>query len=412
MSDDHSQDEASGVSLVGHQLGGMAVLTFVGLISVLLPHVHSSIYKNKRVIDTLSAFGGGTFLALGLFHLLPESTENIEETGWFPKAGSGHNYPISYFLAFAGFAFILLCEKVVFSSADVEFLHFHEHDGGSHSHGKSEGHNHNHGHNESPLPSTGAGLHSGQADDHYHAQHDDHNHDHDGHGSHSNAKASVLEEKEERLKEALNTRGRVSSLLKAAQTEGRTLPHTHAHEERTGRSRNGSVMGSILETVGVKSSPNAVAAYCMMVALSVHNLFEGMVVGTVRSPQTLWMLVAIVIAHHWVAGVALSMGFIKQQIERSRSMAALSIFVLSLPLGQGIGMWIATGGPGWSGIFNAIAAGTILYVATCEIIAEEFAMGTHRRSKYVAFLLGALLVGGADHHPRPDRPRGWPRPQP
>ena len=43
-------------------------------------------------------------------------------------------------------------------------------------------------------------------------------------------------------------------------------------------------------------------------------------------------------------------------------------------------------------IFNSIAAGTFLYIATSEIIVEEFSIPGNRYWKLFAFLVGAAII--------------------
>lgn len=64
-----------------------------------------------------NAFSGGLFLGIGLFHVLPESAEMLEQMS---------EMPVAYFCAFLSYALILFVEKVAFNSHAL--LHGHDHD--------------------------------------------------------------------------------------------------------------------------------------------------------------------------------------------------------------------------------------------------------------------------------------------
>eukprot|EP00922_Rhytidocystis_sp_ex-Travisia-forbesii_P025522 GHVS01037473.1.p1 GENE.GHVS01037473.1~~GHVS01037473.1.p1 ORF type:complete len:443 (-),score=36.02 GHVS01037473.1:497-1825(-) len=59
-----------------------------------------------------NSFAAGAFLALGLFHLLPEATKQLEASGWVLR---GHNFGWS--LPLVGYYFILFVEHVMFSGS-------------------------------------------------------------------------------------------------------------------------------------------------------------------------------------------------------------------------------------------------------------------------------------------------------
>ena len=66
----------------------------------------------------------------------------------------------------------------------------------------------------------------------------------------------------------------------------------------------------------------------------------------------------------------------------------LFLSILS-PLGQVLGMGLNSMNQQIQGIFMAISAGTFLYIATAEIIIEEFSFARH---KYLKFLLYLSLI--------------------
>lgn len=62
---------------------------------------------NHRMLEFGEAFGGGIFLGIGLFHMLPEAQENFQ-------AVYGHlNYPFANLLCALGFISLLFLEKIL-----------------------------------------------------------------------------------------------------------------------------------------------------------------------------------------------------------------------------------------------------------------------------------------------------------
>lgn len=86
--------------------------------------------KSVKILGIANAFSGGIFLGIALFHLLPESVENIEDFFKDKDDSVWKRMPMSFFLAFIAYALILFVEKIAFDShALIE-----------HDHGDGEGH--------------------------------------------------------------------------------------------------------------------------------------------------------------------------------------------------------------------------------------------------------------------------------
>ena len=70
------------------------------------------------------------------------------------------------------------------------------------------------------------------------------------------------------------------------------------------------------------------------------------------------------------------------------------IFCLAGPLGVGLGWALSSVSPLMAGIFEAIAAGTFIFIAAVEIIVEEFSVSEHKMMKLLFYLIGwGTIVG-------------------
>jgi zinc transporter 1/2/3 len=62
------------------------------------------------------------------------------------------------------------------------------------------------------------------------------------------------------------------------------------------------------------------------------------------------------------------------------------------PIGVGIGWILSDSGTLVTGIFMSISAGTFLYIATLEVLVEEFNVKRYKFVKFALFLLAAAFI--------------------
>jgi solute carrier family 39 (zinc transporter), member 1/2/3 len=62
------------------------------------------------------------------------------------------------------------------------------------------------------------------------------------------------------------------------------------------------------------------------------------------------------------------------------------------PIGIGLGWIFSNQGPLVVGVFESISAGTFLYIATVEVIVEEFAISHYKFSKFILYLFALGFV--------------------
>ena len=75
-------------------------------------------YRQTTILNYANPFAGGVFIGIGLFHLLPDASFDFEQ---YYKSKEGktsffYGFPMSYFIAFLSYSFILYLEKVAFST--------------------------------------------------------------------------------------------------------------------------------------------------------------------------------------------------------------------------------------------------------------------------------------------------------
>lgn len=93
----------------------VSIFVFLGMAMAfgLMPYYIKKFRTSTKFLSISNSFAGGLFLGIGLFHVLPEGAEMLEE----------FSLPWAYFCAYLSYALILFVEKVAFNSHSL--LHGH-----------------------------------------------------------------------------------------------------------------------------------------------------------------------------------------------------------------------------------------------------------------------------------------------
>lgn len=131
----------------------------------------------------------------------------------------------------------------------------------------------------------------------------------------------------------------------------------------------------------------------LMVALSVHAIFEGIALGLLPElKESLNLMISIVI-HKCAEGMSICIAMQKSGMEFKQVFLFLCIFASATPLGTLMGILLSGMSDMINVVFMSIAGGSFIYVSCSELIVEEFSLPGNRWLKLLAFLLGAALIG-------------------
>lgn len=138
----------------------------------------------------------------------------------------------------------------------------------------------------------------------------------------------------------------------------------------------------------------AVYAYILALVLSIHAFIAGVAVGTEQTAAGLLVLLIAIIAHKGSEAFALGLSMVRGNISGSRIPRTIGIFAFMTPLGIVFGSLLSTALTGhtamlFAGIFDALAAGTFIYVSVLDVIGEEFALPGDRLAKFALAALGS-----------------------
>jgi len=139
---------------------------------------------------------------------------------------------------------------------------------------------------------------------------------------------------------------------------------------------------------------STVRGFLVVLALSIHSLFEGMAVGLEETRSGVWQLFLAIAIHSSAIVFCIGTEMIAGGLSRAR--ITLSMLVLSIvtPMGVILGLALTMHNQTETGphvlvvgILQGIAGGTLLYITFFEVLSRE------KLSKYgMSGLLGALVI--------------------
>ncbi len=164
------------------------------------------------------------------------------------------------------------------------------------------------------------------------------------------------------------------------------LPPEHAHH---------AVHAPSADRFGTQAGSPA-GVYAILTALSIHSLLEGLALGAQGDLRSALVIFAAILAHKSMEGFALGVSLARCAMPGVRATALLALFATATPVGIVAGATVgAFEGPvslACEAAFLSLAAGTFAYVATLDILREEFHEPSGRFAKWLWVLAGAGVM--------------------
>ncbi len=151
--------------------------------------------------------------------------------------------------------------------------------------------------------------------------------------------------------------------------------------------------------IGHTAEPGSFSPYVLAMVLGVHSLIAGTAVGLEQDVSGGLILLGAILAHKGSASFALGASLTRAGLPESTIKRTVAYFALTTPLGIAAGTFLSQylAGPRAElieGCFDGLAAGTFLYVAVMEIMADEFSGHGNHRLKYLMTLVGLTVMIG------------------
>ncbi|KAG4076781.1 hypothetical protein HA402_009127 [Bradysia odoriphaga] len=370
---DHDHDHEDESNPITAKAIAMVVLFLAALVAGLAPFKLASWFKltdavgtaHKRaslIVSLLLAFGGGVLLCTTFMHLLPEVKENIEhlqESGDLPEL----KFHFAEFLMCIGFFTMYFVEELV---------HLYLNKRGKNSRCADNAFQRGVSiRNSTIMSSKNAKNHNG-----------------DRHSS-------------------------VADLISNETESSFYQPHTHAHIVPKQSNQISSISGPMTVSDGLNGHHNhihhahshlpdvadddlivsSLRGLLIVLALSVHELFEGLAVGLEDTPATVWYMFGAVAAHKLVLAFCVGVELIVAKTQKWLAFVYVFTFAAVSPMGIGIGILIS-GESTTTGLISAIlqglASGTLLYVVFFEILQK----GRSGILQFFAVIFGYSLMFG------------------
>lgn len=137
---------------------------------------------------------------------------------------------------------------------------------------------------------------------------------------------------------------------------------------------------------------SALRGLLIVLALSVHELFEGMALGLESSTGDVWLFFGAIASHKLVLAFCVGIELLVAKTNRWLAVGYIVMFAVVSPIGIGIGMLVSqsTGSLITGVVLQAMATGTLVYVVYFEILKK----GGAGLLQLLAVLIGFAVMFG------------------
>jgi len=174
----------------------------------------------------------------------------------------------------------------------------------------------------------------------------------------------------------------------------------------------------VLANIKEASFQVAMRGFFIMLAISLHAVFEGIAMGLGTKASFVWYLCFAIAVHKFIIAFCIGLQMTTSGMTRTLIFAYMGTFSLITPVGIAIGIGLvhsaagssASNGP--AAVLNGLAAGTLLYVVFFEILEKERQKKSNGLLQVSFIILGFVVMiciqllegdhhhhhGGDDHH--------------
>lgn len=140
-------------------------------------------------------------------------------------------------------------------------------------------------------------------------------------------------------------------------------------------------------------SHSSLRAILLVIALSLHSIFEGLAVGLQPDSGNVLGIFAALVLHKSILSFSIGMNLVQSRLSTKICIRAILFFSITAPIGVGIGivitdLWDTIGASLADGILQGIACGTFLYMTFFEVLPPEFNNSQDRLLKLLVLILG------------------------
>jgi len=141
----------------------------------------------------------------------------------------------------------------------------------------------------------------------------------------------------------------------------------------------------------------AFRARVLIMLLSVHSLIEGLAVGIEAEIAALAAILIAILAHKGPEAYALGVSLFEAGTDKRSMLRQCLLYAAMTPIGIAVGALVSTSLTGdtesiMEAVFDGLAAGSFIYIATIGILKREFSEPSRLLWKFSAAVAGVVLV--------------------
>lgn len=141
----------------------------------------------------------------------------------------------------------------------------------------------------------------------------------------------------------------------------------------------------------------SVRVYILVLALSLHSVFEGLALGLITNKEHLAEIAVAIVIHKSTIAFSLGVNLAQHKVPTRTIIISAFLFSIMSPIGAGIGIAVLDSSSQLSsglasGILQGIANGTFLFITFFEIFQRELESKGNRLLKVLFMLTGFSVV--------------------
>jgi len=170
-------------------------------------------------------------------------------------------------------------------------------------------------------------------------------------------------------------------------------------EDETGSKNNGG-HGHSHDNIILPTEAGFQAAargFLVVLALSIHDLFEGIALGVAKRQSSAWFLLLAFASHKWVISACLGLKWARSALRPVIAILYMTVFCAVSPIGVGVGMALTS--PEQENVdstalivLQGIATGSLLYVVFFEILEKERQKAVPGVLQVISMSLGFIFM--------------------
>ncbi len=159
----------------------------------------------------------------------------------------------------------------------------------------------------------------------------------------------------------------------------------------------------LADEVAVHAADHHLTTYVLLAGLSIHSILSGVALGAQTNLERAIAVFAALVCHKATEGFALGISLARNEVPRQLANRLVLAFAIATPLGVALGA-IATRvleqhlAMIFEAVFSAVAGGTFIYIASLDMIGEEFSHGDEPFAKWLWALFGLGLAAALAGH--------------